>query len=73
MVAAEGDGLVPEDAGAPCRLRLLAHDPEAYDGFYNVVANPLLWFVQHSLCGLAREPELDESFARRAGTRATSR
>jgi trehalose 6-phosphate synthase len=61
-VATEGDGLVPEDAGAPCRLRLLAHDPAAYDGFYNVVANPLLWFVQHSLFGLAREPVLDESF-----------
>jgi trehalose 6-phosphate synthase len=62
VVAADGDGLVPDDAGAPCRLRLLAHDPVAYDGFYNVVANPLLWFVQHSLYGLAHEPVLDESF-----------
>jgi len=63
-LVAETGGLVPEDAGAPCRLRLLAHDPEAYDGFYNVIANPLLWFVQHSLYGLGAQPVLDERFQR---------
>jgi trehalose-6-phosphate synthase len=31
------------------RLRLVAHDPQAYDWYYNVVANPMLWFIQHSL------------------------
>jgi trehalose 6-phosphate synthase len=52
VVAAEGerDGVV-----------LVAHDPAAYDGYYNVIANPLLWFVQHSLWGLGTEPELDEA------------
>jgi trehalose 6-phosphate synthase len=63
-VAAEGGGVVGADGGAPCRLRLLAHDPAAYDGFYNAVANPLLWFVQHSLYGLGDEPVLGEAFAR---------
>ena len=48
--------------GPPCRLRLLAHDAGDYDAFYNAIANPLLWFVQHSLYGLAREPLLDEAF-----------
>jgi trehalose 6-phosphate synthase len=64
-VAAESaDGVVPASAdGPPCRLRLLAHDPDDYDAFYNVIANPLLWFVQHSLYGLAREPSLDAGFA----------
>ncbi|HEX6761844.1 MAG TPA: trehalose-6-phosphate synthase [Gaiellaceae bacterium] len=64
-VAAEsGGGVEVEIAdGAGCRLVLLAHDRDAYDGFYNVVSNPLLWFVQHALYGLAREPVLDESFA----------
>ena len=33
--------------GTPFRLRLVAHDPEAYRLFYGVVANPVLWFVQH--------------------------
>jgi trehalose 6-phosphate synthase len=36
-----------------CRLRLVAHDPEIYDRFYNVVANPTIWFIQHSLQELA--------------------
>src|SRR2546421_4124342 len=35
--------------GSPFRLRLVTHDPTAYDRFYNVIANPLLWFVQHYL------------------------
>ena len=62
-VVAETGGLLAQDAAAPCRVRLLAHDPDLYDGFYNVVANPLLWFVQHSLYGLAEQPALDERFA----------
>jgi trehalose 6-phosphate synthase len=62
VVATEAGGLVPEEAGAPCRLRLLDLDPESYDGYYNVVANPLLWFVQHSLYGLGDQPVLDERF-----------
>jgi trehalose 6-phosphate synthase len=40
---------------------LVAHDPDAYRGYYDVIANPLLWFVQHSLWGLAEEPELDDA------------
>ncbi len=64
-VAGESGGVITEDAGAaPCRLRLLDLDPGTYDGYYNVVANPLLWFVQHSLYGLGEQPVLDERFAR---------
>jgi trehalose 6-phosphate synthase len=50
LVAAEGgtEGVV-----------LVAHEPAAYDGYYNVIANPLLWFLQHSLWGLGTQPELD--------------
>ena len=40
-------------------LVLLAHDPAAYDGYYNTIANPLLWFAQHSLWGLATRPDID--------------
>jgi len=47
--------------GSPYRLRLVAHDRDAYDRYYNVIANPLLWFVQHYLWDLALHPELDES------------
>jgi trehalose 6-phosphate synthase len=35
---------------------MVAHDPRAYDLYYNVVANPMLWFIQHSLWGPATSP-----------------
>ena len=48
--------------GAAGDVVLVAHDPAAYDAYYNVVANPMLWFVQHSLWGRALQPELDDAF-----------
>jgi trehalose 6-phosphate synthase len=45
--------------GSPYRLRLVAHDEAAYDWFYNVVSNPMLWFLQHYLWDLAQAPNLD--------------
>ncbi|MGE5690445.1 MAG: alpha,alpha-trehalose-phosphate synthase (UDP-forming) [Pseudomonadota bacterium] len=64
LVAAETRGAVDEHVrdGLPIRLRLVAHDPAAYDRFYNVVANPTLWFLQHHLWDLARHPSLDAAF-----------
>ena len=50
--------------GSPYRLHLVAHDEQAYDGYYNVVANPMLWFVQHSLWDLKYSPKLDRAFHR---------
>jgi trehalose 6-phosphate synthase len=50
-VAAEGGNLV-------------ALDPEAYRLFYEVVANPMLWFVQHSLWSAATRPAIDAEFHR---------
>ena len=43
---------------------LVAHDPVAYDDYYNVVANPMLWFLQHSLWGRALRPDLGPDFHR---------
>src|SRR5256712_8870800 len=45
--------------GSPYRLRFVAHDAAAYDWFYNVVANPTLWFLQHYLWALAYAPDID--------------
>ena len=50
--------------GSPFRLRLVAHDPQAYDWFYNVVSNPTLWFIQHYLWDLKDEPSLDDGLHR---------
>src|SRR5438874_5652069 len=61
-IAAEaGGGSIDELAhdGSAYRLRLVAHDEAAYDWYYNVVANPTLWFLQHYLWNLAADPDVD--------------
>ena len=65
VVANENDGEAFEETardGTSFRLRLVAHDEHAYDWYYNVVANPMLWFLQHHLWGLAFEPVIDHGF-----------
>ncbi|HLI33240.1 MAG TPA: trehalose-6-phosphate synthase [Solirubrobacteraceae bacterium] len=65
----EGDALVTErhggrafsvrsPAGGEYRLRLVVSDPLAYDRFYNVFANPMLWFIQHYLWDLSNAPDI---------------
>ncbi len=44
--------------GTEYRMRFVASDPEAYDLFYNVVANPMLWFIQHYLWDLSNAPDV---------------
>jgi trehalose 6-phosphate synthase len=58
-VAAEGPVEAIASDGSRYRLRLVAHDPVAYDLYYHVVANPALWFVQHGLWELKHEPLRD--------------
>jgi trehalose 6-phosphate synthase len=48
--------------GSAYRLHLVSHDEQAYDWYYNVVANPMLWFVQHSLWELPYSPKVDRAF-----------
>jgi len=62
-VAGERGGSFVEQTGdgAQYRLRLVSHDPAAYDRFYNVLANPTLWFLQHYLWGLGSAPSFDPS------------
>src|SRR4051812_21812888 len=40
------------------QVRLVVSDPFAYDRFYNVVANPMLWFIQHYLWDLSNAPSV---------------
>jgi trehalose 6-phosphate synthase len=47
------------ESGASFRLRLVTHDEAAYDWFYNVVSNPMLWFLHHYLWELAYTPSVD--------------
>ena len=62
-VVAEEHGGAPFDEtwrdGSPYRVQLIPHDPSAFDWYYNVAANPTLWFLQHYMWGLPYAPDLD--------------
>jgi trehalose 6-phosphate synthase len=65
VAAEEAPGEAIEETardGSPYRLRFVPHDEAAYDWYYNVVANPMLWFLQHYLWELAYAPQLDTGF-----------
>lgn len=57
--AAWGSGPVTLEDGSRIRVRILAPDEQAYEGYYNVIANPLLWFLQHSMWDVPRAPVID--------------
>ena len=40
-------------------LRLIKPDKKAYQGYYNVISNPMLWFIQHQLWDAPRHPRAD--------------
>ena len=47
------------DDGGAFRLHLVALEPAVYHPFYRVIANPVLWFVQHGLWELKHDPDAD--------------
>jgi trehalose 6-phosphate synthase len=56
---AEGKALtVHSPAGGEYQVRLVVSDPDAYDRFYNIFANPMLWFIQHYLWDLSNAPDV---------------
>ncbi len=61
LAARESEGAFEETArdGSRYRLRFVVHDDDAYDRYYNVVSNPVLWFAQHYLWDLALMPSVD--------------
>lgn len=59
---AEKDPLVGLPPGRPVfEMQMLPIPESVYDRYYNVIANPLLWFVQHYIWDLSRQPILDAS------------
>jgi len=80
----EEDVVVSEEKGGPVelpiegvdyRVLMVGSDPEAYDRFYNVIANPILWFIQHYLWDLSNAPDIrqDELDAWDYGYQAVNR
>ena len=50
-------GVQTED-GDEYLVKLVASDADAYDRFYNIIANPMLWFIQHYLWDLSNAPDI---------------
>jgi trehalose 6-phosphate synthase len=44
--------------GGEYLVKLVASSPDAYDRFYNIIANPMLWFIQHYLWDLSNAPDI---------------
>src|SRR3954453_15984197 len=44
--------------GGEFRVRFVASDDQAYDRFYNIFPNPMLWFIQHYLWDLSNAPDI---------------
>ena len=47
------------DYGSDIQVQFLSPEASAYEGYYNVIANPLLWFLQHSMWDVPRAPVID--------------
>jgi trehalose 6-phosphate synthase len=61
---ADGVTDVHADDGSEFKVAFVDCGDEAYDLHYNVISNPLLWFIQHYLWDLSREPNVDSSTER---------
>jgi trehalose 6-phosphate synthase len=44
--------------GGEYMVKMVASDADAYDRFYNIIANPMLWFIQHYLWDLSNAPDI---------------
>ena len=54
-------GTITLDENTRVRLRFLPFARDVYDAYYNVIANPLLWFLQHSMWDVPRAPIIDRA------------
>jgi len=52
------DPVTVELDGVSYDVCLVESEPAAYDRFYNVIANPILWFIQHYLWDLSNAPDI---------------
>ena len=52
-------GNVELDNGSSLKVRFIEPSAEAYAGYYNVISNPLLWFLQHNMWDGVRTPSIN--------------
>jgi trehalose 6-phosphate synthase len=60
---AQGKPVTQDIGGVTYDVLLVESDPVAYDRFYNVIANPILWFIQHYLWDLSNAPDIRQEEA----------
>jgi trehalose 6-phosphate synthase len=53
-----GQPVSVELEGVTYDVELVESEAGAYDRFYNVIANPILWFIQHYLWDLSNAPDI---------------
>lgn len=54
----DGEDLIEFGDPTEFRLRFVVPTPEVYHQYYNVISNPLLWFLQHYLWDTPRTPDI---------------
>ena len=59
--AAAGESVEVPGMRGPIQLHYVEVEPEAYRKHYSVIANPLVWFLQHYLWDLTYEPMIDDA------------
>src|ERR1700737_3164172 len=59
--AAAGQSVEVPGLRGPIHLHYVPVEPEAYRRHYSVIANPLIWFLQHYLWDLTHAPVIDEA------------
>ena len=52
-------GDVQLEGDSSLRVRFIEPDPDAYEAYYSVIANPLLWFLQHNMWDGIRTPTIN--------------
>src|SRR3954467_8032002 len=56
-----GEGLIsPPGQKSEFRVQFVGPEPEVYHKYYNIISNPLLWFLQHYLWDTSRAPDIDQ-------------
>ncbi len=52
--------ITPGGKSSDFRVRFVTPDHDTYHKYYNIISNPLLWFLQHYLWETSRAPDIDQ-------------
>ncbi len=58
---AGGSRVSVSQAGQKLGLRFVFTDPDTYHLYYSIIANPMIWFIQHYLWDLSVAPDIRQS------------